>query len=73
MPPTNFYHRLGEQISAYAEEILPDFVKELQDKMKIDLTPGVAPVEAPQTHVQRMAQSKRGHQNPGPGKKVKPF
>ncbi len=60
------YHRLGEQISAYADQILPDFVQEIQDRLA-----GVDALKMPQTHQQRMAQSDRGHENPGPNKKRK--
>ena len=62
----NLYHRVGEQISSYAADQLPDFVRDLSDRIG-----GLKPVQAPQTHVQRMAQSDRGHKNPGPGKKAK--
>jgi len=58
------YHRLAEQISAYAKEVQPDFVQEIAARIG-DLDT----VKAPQTHMQRMAQSDRGHQNPGTGKK----
>lgn len=63
------YHRLGEQISSYAHDQLPDFVKEISDRLGSLGQPDV--YKQPQTHIQRMAQSDRGHQNPGPGKKRK--
>lgn len=72
MPGPVSYARIADQLKDYAKEVLPDFVRELQDKIQ---KPGVDPIiKAPQTHLQKMAQSDRGHQNPGPGKKkVKPW
>lgn len=58
------YHRLADQIGSYADDVLPDFVKSMRDKVG-DMVPDGG---APQTHQQRMAQSDRGHNNPGPGK-----
>jgi hypothetical protein len=61
------YHRLADQISSYTEDQLPTFVKEMRDRVA-SMTDSSG---APQTHMQRMAQSDRGHQNPGPGKAKK--
>lgn len=61
------YHRVAEQISSYADDVLPDFVKDMRDRV----ASAANPTSAPQTHQQRMGQSDSGHENPGPGKKKK--
>jgi hypothetical protein len=59
------YHRLAEQITAFSTEAAPPFVNDVFDRLQ---QAGEPTNGAPQTHVQRMAQSDRGHANPGPGK-----
>lgn len=64
------YHRLADQIGSFAQEDLPSFVSAVADRVNSAVKP-IA--EAPQTHLSRMAQSARGHQNPGPGKAQKMY
>ena len=62
------YHRLAEQIGGDAGDVLPHLVKEERGRVgdTVDPTAG-----GPPTHHQTTAQSDRGHENPGPGKKRK--
>lgn len=66
---TTSFARLADQISRYSEEKLPGFVSDLLTRVGELGEP--LKYKAPQTHIQRMAQSDRGHQNPGPGKAKK--
>ena len=63
------YHRLAGQIESYAHEELPDFVQAIADRLSGIAEPDV--YTAPQTQLQRKAQSDRGTQNPGPNKATK--
>lgn len=58
------YHRLAAQLSSVAEDQLPNYVREIMNRVPTLGNGG----DAPQSHINRMAQSDRGHANPGPGK-----
>lgn len=66
---TTSFSRLADQVHRYSEEKLPRLVEELMARVGELGEP--LKYKAPQTHLQRMAQSDRGHQNPGPGKAKK--
>lgn len=63
-------HRLAEQIASYSDldVDLPDYVKSIQQRIS-----SVGRLDRGVSHTQSMLQSKRGHENPGPGKSVKTF